>query len=440
MKLLLYKILSVIMVAIFMYFLANRYMNWGINLYSVYVFFFISGISLIVMINSFISNECKKVLNPYSIYCFFIFLLGYSFIPLSNLNEKMDMYVFLILFFTVLFFLFGIYIGRKIKIRFVPLSIKGYNRLLIFRLSFILSIIVFLLECARVGFIPVFYILSTNVYKQMNDNAIPILHYFVQLANILPLWAYILYKREVISVKERNIVLTICIFIILNSLSRQMWVLTIICFGMYYMYYYILSKKRLLIMAVTTFTLFLLIGAIRLLTVTYNDSSDVDYLKRYSQIDYDVTLVEAYVGLYSTNNFTTFKQFVYKADATDYLGLGVYTLRPIYTLLGLNQFEDFDINEDLNSFSDLGTYAVEPYLDYGIFGVVIVNFLYGLFVAYTYKQYQERRERWIIPWAVMAFCIIMAAFTNFFNTFFVWLVLLLNFLILPPSLSYEKNR
>lgn len=351
----------------------------------------------------------------------------------------MDLHTFVILFFTVAFFLVGIYIGKGIKIRCLPLPIKGYTRLLFFRIAFVLSIIVFLLECARVGFIPIFYILSTNVYRQMNENAIPLLHYFVQLANILPIWACILYRRRSISLKERNLVLFICIFIIMNSLSRQMWILTIICFGMYYMHYYILSRKKILITVVITLLLFLSIGAIRLLTVTYNDSSNVDYLKRYSQIDYDVTLVEVYIGLYSTNNFTTFKQFVYKADNTDYLGLGVYTLRPVYTLLGVNQFESFDINKDLDSFSALGTYAIEPYLDYGMLGVIIINLLYGLFVYYTYKQYQRGKERWIIPWALMAFCIIMAAFTNFFNTFFVWFVLTLNFLILPPSFNYGNK-
>lgn len=206
------------------------------------------------------------------------------------------------------------------------------------------------------------------------------------------------------------------------------------------MFYYVLSKKKFLIVLFLTLILFLGIGAIRLLTITYDDRSNVEYLKDYSDIDYDANLVEVYLGLYSTNNFTTLKRFVKTADDANYLGLGVYTFKPVFTLLGLSKFDSFDINKDLDSFSALGTYAIEPYLDFGLIGVIFINLFYGIFVSYTYKRYREGKERWIVPWGVMAFCLVMAAFTNFFNTFFVWFVLTLNFLILAPSNNYGKNN
>lgn len=439
MKSLLLKIINIIAVIVLMYLLANRYMSWGINEYSVLMFASISGFAMVMLINSLIGIGNKVIITPNTVYFLFVFLFGYSFIPLSNANEQIEIDTFIVLFFSVFFFLTGIYIGKGIKLKISPLPIQTNIRILIFRLTFIFSFIVFLLECARVGFIPLFNMFSVNVYEQMSENAIPILHYFVQMVNILPILAYILHKKNLISSNERNIVLAGCAFIMLNSLSRQTWVLTIICFGVYYMFYYVLSKKKFLIVLFLTLILFLGIGAIRLLTITYDDRSNVEYLKDYSDIDYDANLVEVYLGLYSTNNFTTLKRFVKTADDANYLGLGVYTFKPVFTLLGLSKFDSFDINKDLDSFSALGTYAIEPYLDFGLIGVIFINLFYGIFVSYTYKRYREGKERWIVPWGVMAFCLVMAAFTNFFNTFFVWFVLTLNFLILAPSNNYGKK-
>lgn len=53
----------------------------------------------------------------------------------------------------------------------------------------------------------------------MNDNTIPILHYFVQVANITPIWAYLLWKKEFLSKKKGIYVLLYSLFIIFNSLS-----------------------------------------------------------------------------------------------------------------------------------------------------------------------------------------------------------------------------
>lgn len=415
-----------------LFFVSRRYLQWGIDVSSILKFEIVSCLSIGVMLLSF----CKSnPITPYFLYSFFILLLGYSFIPLNQYNEILSSYDFILFVLTVLFFLSGIYCGEKLHLNIIPVPISIRNRLMMFWGLNVLAVIVFLLECLKLGFIPLTKIFSTNVYHAMNENAIPVLHYFVQAANIIPIWAYLLYKEDFISKKKRNVVVTISLFIIINSLSRQMWLMSMICFGLCYMYYYIVSKYKLLSFMAIGVLMFLVIGSIRLLTTINDDRSNTEYLQAYAGTQYETNLFETYLALYSTNNFTTFKRFVKESDEQYYRGYGVYTLRPIYTITFLNRIKGFDINPEFDSFSALGTYAIEPYLDFGICGVIVLNFLYGFVFAFAYKKYERKNYRWIVPWAIFAFCVLMAAFTNFFNTFFVWFILIFNFLILPPTIN-----
>ncbi len=417
--------------------LEKRYLSWGIDIENLIYFEMISGMSLVVMFLSF--NNKKNPINPYFLYSIFVFLLGYSFVPLNSNSNLLNRYTLLLLILTVFFFLIGLFCGSKLRLQVVPLKISINSRIFIFWGTLILSVLVFFLECARIGYIPILNVLSMDVYGDTNANLIPVLHYFVLAANIIPIWAYLLYKHGSISKRKRNIAILISLFIIMNSLSRQMWLLSLICIGFCYMFIHRIPRWKLLICMLIPVFLFLAMGAIRLITKISDGRSNVEYLRDYSSTQYDVNLLEAYMGLYSSNNFTKFDTFVCKSDEVNYRGYGVYTLRPVYTLLLLNRFEEFDINPDFDSFTSLATYAIEPYLDFGILGVIILNFIYGFFSAYVYCRYEKKFYRWIIPWGCIAFCILMGAFTNYFNTFFIWFVITLNFLILPP-INYAKRN
>lgn len=422
---------------IFIYICWRRYVEWGIPHSLVNSFALISIISIIVILYSFIYKN--NPFTPYTVYSLFIFLFAYSFIPFNSSNEGLDAYCLLIFFLTILFFIIGIFIGENIKSRFRFLRVTNKSRLFIFNCVVAFSIVVFLLECIKIGFIPIQKILSTDVYSLMNDNAIPILHYFVQAVYIIPIWAHLLYKNKFITKRKRNKIIFISLFIIINYLSRQMWLLSIICIGIMYLYYKRLSIRKLILFSILPLIIFLLLGAIRLATVVRDDRNNVEYLKAYANTQYDANLLEVYIGLYSTNNFTTFKKFVSESDRMEYRGYGVYTFRPLYTILLLNQIKEFDINDRFNSFAALGTYAIEPYLDFGLLGVVIVNLLYGVIVGYIYKRYKQKQYRWIIPWGLMIYCMIMSSFTNYYNTFFIWFIIAVNFFILPIHVPRNKK-
>jgi oligosaccharide repeat unit polymerase len=420
---------------IFVFSIGQRYLQWGIDATSILRFEIISCFSIGTMLFSF---RRSNPITPYFLYSFFILLLGYSFIPLNQYNENLASYDFILLVLTVFFFLSGIYCGEKIHLNIIPIPIPVCYRLMIFGGVAILSVLIFLLECVKLGFIPLTKMLSMNVYHAMNDNAIPVLHYFTQSAYIVPIWACLLCKENFLTKKKRNVIIALALFVVFNSLSRQMWLLLLIGIGLYYMYYHVVSRRKLLMFMAIAVGMFMVIGAIRLFTTISDNRSNTEYLQAYAGTQYETNLIETYIALYSTNNFTTFKNYVQKSDKQDYRGYGVYTLRPIYTITLLNRMSDFDINPTYDAFSALGTYAIDPYLDFGIYGVVFLNFLYGFILAFAYKKYERKNYRWIVPWAVLAFCVLMAAFTNFFNTFFVWFILMLNFLILPPCINDAK--
>lgn len=420
---------------IFVFSIGQRYLQWGIDATSILRFEIISCFSIGTMLFSF---RRSNPITPYFLYSFFILLLGYSFIPLNQYNENLASYDFILLVLTVFFFLSGIYCGEKIHLNIIPIPIPVCYRLMIFGGVAILSVLIFLLECVKLGFIPLTKMLSMNVYHAMNDNAIPVLHYFTQSAYIVPIWACLLCKENFLTKKKRNVIIALALFVVFNSLSRQMWLLLLIGIGLYYMYYHVVSRRKLLMFMAIAVGMFMVIGAIRLFTTISDNRSNTEYLQAYAGTQYETNLIETYIALYSTNNFTTFKNYVQKSDKQDYRGYGVYTLRPIYTITLLNRMSDFDINPTYDAFSALGTYAIDPYLDFGIYGVVFLNFLYGFILAFAYKKYERKNYRWIVPWAVLAFCVLMAVFTNFFNTFFVWFILMLNFLILPPCINDAK--
>lgn len=86
-----------------------------------------------------------------------------------------------------------------------------------------------------------------------------------------------------------------------------------VCLVLCYMYYNLVSKRKLLIFMAIGILLFLAIGAVRLVTVT-NNRSNTEYLPAYADTQYETNLLETYIALYSTNNFTTFKRFVRESD------------------------------------------------------------------------------------------------------------------------------
>jgi len=314
----------------FLQILGERYLLWGIDYIKVLCFLCISFVSLSKIIYDLFSKEAT-ILTPTTLFFIFILLFGFSFLPINESNVQLNTFSIFILFISMTCFLCGIHIGKHSKRIYSFFSYYKYGIFFLKGLSW-LALCVFLMECMMIGYIPILNIFTNNVYGESNENALPLLHYFVQLANVIPIWFYILYKESVISKETVKKYVFLALFIAINSLSRQGWLLSILCFGIAYNFYNVVSRRKIIITAIFFLLLFGIIGAIRYMAIVTSGLSELEYLQAYAGTNYDTNMIETYLGLYSTNNFTTFDKFLNSAHQEGYYAFGAYLLRPLYSV------------------------------------------------------------------------------------------------------------
>lgn len=417
------------------YFLSNRYTGWAeVEQNHVFAFILLFFIAVTVVYWSYIKE--KYVINPYSCYSIFIFFWGFSFLQINSKQVSLDYYSIYLLVLSILFFFIGVFLVDRIQAINFTLRVSKTNRKRIFFFAFFLSVITFLLEVISFGYVPLFRMFVVDIYNETNTKLFPLLHYFVMMSAIFPTWAFLLKKQQMITNKQYNIILLISMFILFNFLSRQLLLMFFFCFLFAYLYYNAISLLKMSLILLLPLIMFLSLGYIRLLTGIGDHTSQLDYLQDYAGTRHEANLLETYGALYASNNFTTFKEFVDKSSEEVYNGYGVYTFRPLITLSLVDKFGFAKINESYNSAKALATYAIEPYLDFSLFGVVICNIFYGFLSGYYYRLYKRKKQTAIVPWSILVFCIIMTPFTNYFNMFFVWLILFLNIAIIP---NYNEN-
>ncbi|RZL62215.1 MAG: hypothetical protein EOO93_09865 [Pedobacter sp.] len=150
-----------------------------------------------------------------------------------------------------------------------------------------------------------------------------------------------------------------------------------------------------------------------------------DFLRDYGDITKPTNIIETYLSLYGAVNFTSGNGIVSDALRDDYTSFGLYTARPVLTLLPVDKNAIYP--PLYSSYTKLGTYLVDPFLDFRWVGVICMNFLYGLFAMNSFKHYAAKNgEYYIVEWSLFIFCIFMCAFTNFFHMFFVVFFFIVN--------------
>lgn len=415
------------------YELYNRYLSWGINGSNIITCLIICILSISIIGISL--SIYRDILNPLSAYSFFIFFWGFSYLPISDGIIPLNTYYSYLLFLTTSSFIGGVLLGNIVQPFNLTLNLKIENRKRLLYLIVMISCIVFILECFKIGYLPILYISTKDVYGETLKNMIPILHYFVMLVNIIPGWAYLLYREGGIKKRTCIIIILISIFIIINYFSRQLLLLCFLNSWLVYNHFYKLSLKRKLLILSFPIFLFLGIGALRLLTLVKDQQSQKEYLSTYSGMYYyQANLIETYIALYASKNYTTFSKLVNGSNEQEYIGFGVYTLKPILTLTLLNRIDEkAQINPQFDTEDKIATYAADPYLDFGILGIILYNIFYGFITSIVYHKYKQGDIRNICIWATLLFCLIMNCFINYFNTFFVWLIIFINIFLIPKN-------
>jgi oligosaccharide repeat unit polymerase len=254
------------------------------------------------------------------------------------------------------------------------------------------------------------------------------------LFGVLPVWSFILVKKGRLSKLIFLSVLIISIFVILNYLSRQVIVLLLLSFLVSYTFYNKIQIRKLIVYSLLIVGVFFLIGQIRIsqldsLKKTSGYTAN-KMLKDYTGIKSETNLIESTYILYSSIRYNVLNDFINRAKKDHYHGYGKYIFRQLVSVTFLDRVGLIHYEDDYNVNAALPTYAIDPYLDFGILGVICFGFFYGIISTHFYTNYKLKKEQYIISWSLVIFCLIMSPFMNYFSSFFIFFVWGLNKLII----------
>lgn len=375
-----------------------------------------------------------EIINPYTFMGLFIIQWGISFIRFSSRQHEYSLLSNAIAVASISCFCIGMLAVGKRTYR-SELILNDKMKVLVFHLFFWGGVVVFLLEIMRVGYFPFLVILkgrNSNVYGEMNRSLIPLAHYLVLFHALLPVMAFLLYKRMLISKFMLRIFIAVSVFMLLNYLGRQFFLIIVISGLAYYNYHHKLSIIRLVVIGIGLAALFMIFGNMRSHTETLEEANT--FLRFYSDIPYEISLFDTYMTLYSSLNFSTFNTMMNSAFDQMYLGYGIYTFKPMISLLFVDRVGLVNYPEAYDSFMSLGTYMAEPFLDFGWIGVIVINLFYGAFCAMVFNAYYYKNGTLaIVNWTVVAFCLFMLTFANYFNNFLIW------FFVIAVNMFAEKK-
>lgn len=410
-----------------------RFINLGID--NTQVLFF-SLYYCIATFAFFLSRiRFKGAINPISLFVPFLFLLSYSFIQLSIEQVTYSIKTFLVINVSIIMYiLFSSFNYNYSPVKLFVLDINLKRKLFYF--ICIMALLTFFTECLIFGYIPILNISRLDVYNETNTKLLPFLHYFITLMALVPAWAYIYLKEKVISKREYRFFIFISLLILFNYLSKQTYLLLGLSFYMSYSFYNNLNYKFLLKSIIAIVLLFLFIGYLRLDSEMSISSSE--YFRVVSGIkNDDVSLFEAVIVEYSSKRFSVLDEMVNFSNKIDYLGLGTYSFRPVTSLVFMEKLNFIQRIPELDSEKRVGTFLIDPYLDFGLIGVFVIISLYGYLASRYFNQFKEKYPEAIIKFSIIIFCILMGMFVNYFNTIFIWLGFLLNKMLIS---GFQKKR
>ncbi|WP_442589153.1 O-antigen polymerase [Pedobacter sp. AW31-3R] len=369
------------------------------------------------------------MINPFAVYSIFLYTAGYSFL---NFADKQITYSSLFIAFlsvSVFFFILGGWLSQ----RTTKFSLENFFPSITPRFSFglllglfIAGVVVFVMEIRQLGYLPLLNLNSMSVYDDLNENAVSALHNLVVLNAVLPAMFYILYKKQCIPSYIFLILAFLSCFILINFFSRQMLILLFFSLLLAVNYFNKVPLLKLLLIGIVTVVVFIGLGELRSSSTEDSSAAAInDVIKGYTGIKKPTNLLETYLSLYGAVNFSTADQLINLSSKDGYVGWGRYTLRPVITPLPIDKSIVYPLQ--YSSYNLLGTYLVDPFMDFRWPGVIVLNFLYGFLSMNSFKNYLSRKSPYyIVEWALFMFCLFMCSFTNFFHMFFVVFFFIVN--------------
>lgn len=416
------------------FFLIYRYIDIGIEHKQVLLFSIYYTFAVLTFV--FSRFRFSSPINPISIFVPFLFLLAYSFLQLSVNQGDYSLSTYVVINVSIITYL----VFATLEYPYKPLVIfKVDNNLKVRLVRFVLfmAFMTFVIECFMFGYIPIFNIASLDVYNDSNAKLVPFLHYFIIINAFLPSWSYIFLKENLISKLEFRIILFLSCFILLNYLSKQMYLLFGLTFFVSYSFYNVLKLKGFFKALILAILVFLFLGYLRI--DSESSLSPSEMYRTYAGIyNEEISMIESFFVLYSSVRFTVLNEMINFSDKIHYFGSGIYTFRPFTSLFLLEKTGIIVRIPELDSESRVGTFLADPYLDFGFLGVFFLNASYGFFALRYYRQYKEKHPEAIVKFSIIIFCLIMGMFVNYFNSMLIWLGILFNKFIIG-GLIKKKN-
>jgi len=407
--------------------LLDRYATWGSKLDELipYLGFTLIAESIIIY-SLYIYGQ---LINPFTLYAVFVYTAGFSFIRISSKQQPYEWPFIILVVSSILCFVIGGLVASKtfkfsLKNLFPPLNVRLSFWFLVILL--IIGMGVFVMEIRQLGYLPVLNLGSSAVYNDLNENEVTPLHNFIVLNAVLPAMFFINYKKGNITFLLFLCLAAVSGFIILNFFSRQIIILFFFSMLIAVNYYRKIPMGRLMLIGAGIIVIFIFLGQLRNSSDSDDKSASInDFLREYNSISKPTNILETYLSLYGGVNFTTGQKITAQATHDNYYGFGVYSARPVITVLPVNKTAVYP--PLYSSYIELGTYITDPFLDFRWAGVVVLNLLYGYLSMNSFKNYLARKgEYYIVEWSLFIFCLFMCSFTNFFHMFFVVFFFIIN--------------
>ena len=421
------------------YLLSLRYINLGFDKLQILYFTISSFISNCILFVGF--KKFDTLLNPVSIYYPFLICFSYNFIILSDKQSTLSITGFLICFLSIVAYISTVLFPyKKVKLlRNVNYSLQNKVKRDIYLFILLIAFVTFCIETYLIGYLPLLNSSNRDVYSDSNSNMVPLLHYFIIICSFMPSWGFILLRQKIINKKFFILSTVLVLFILANYLSKQVYLLLAISAIYTYDFYFKLNVKKITITVVSIIVLFILTAQLRFSNVT-NIDIDAYYRMQAGISNTNITFYEAAMTEYSSNRFGALERMINYFEKSDFIGLGIYTLKPIHSLFFLEKAGLVNKPPELDSESLVGTYVADPYFDFGFFGVIFLNIFYGYLAVKYYFRMKNGDVNSVVKFSFVSFCLIMGMFVNFFNSMlFLLAIVFTNLLISNRKLNVDKK-
>lgn len=396
------------------------------------VFYAFFGITVIYVLMVFSYFKFGSLINPVSLLLPLLLGFYYYGFYLSEKQAKLSWVTIAAVACFIIFYIIGTLL-RVASIERLANSISQ-NTLNLggVLIVYVVGWVVFFLECIINGGLPLYalLVLKQDVYSELKF--IPMLHYFVMLHALIPAILYFAKRKGYLSTFWFCVLSFGSFFILFNNLSRQIIILCVLCLFFVYVTANSLRADSMLIKGLFLFALiFFGLGQIRVAAIN-DDISATEYLKIYSDVpqNYDINLFDVTFNLYASINFSTLNEIIESTQGENGYGYGKFMLKPIITISGADKAFQLDYIPMQDSFLRLGTIVADPYLDFGLLGVVILSFLYGVFSAQLFRLFSSCNNLGVtLVWSINVFLMVMAVFTNFYNLLFIWACIAFGFYV-----------